>query len=234
MGSKSLRLLRNINPYWAISTLICVWFLFIHAPPQLRRSNAHERPLFLLHLAGAYVIYLACVHNTLLKPPQYRSVHSAAGRIGMIGGIIGFVGGFLLVIVEWDHLDPSFAIGITIGGFLQINVQYEGYQAILRYQTLKLERTTTADVAKLAQIQAGMDEALRTHILAMIALFVNACGVPALMRIGDYISPSWWSRILVLFLANQIKLGYGKSLTKDLVIRQQSRAGKAASLKKLL
>jgi len=137
--------------YWVLSTSLAVWFLFIHSLPVLRdRFDGHaisifyKDPAFGIHLVGAYTIYLACIHNTLLTPSclngDARVYHVLIGRIGMIAGLVGFVLG---AYCAWSPFRPNhnqgFAIAITIGGVFQIWAQIMGYLSIRKYQKLKRE-----------------------------------------------------------------------------------------------
>ncbi|KAL7523473.1 hypothetical protein ACHAWF_000538 [Thalassiosira exigua] len=178
---------------WAIATVVCLWFLFVHAPPLLAsRESIH--PLFALHLVGAYAVYLACVNNTLLTPSTLggsaRPFHVWVGRVGLALGLVGFVSGFVLTWLILDfRSNLGFSMGITYGGFAQAYLEVVGFRAIKRYQEIKA-RIETGDYqteAELLELKDEKDEKLRVHIWSMIPLFILACGIPALMRVCDKI-----------------------------------------------
>ncbi len=227
---------KNLSVYWVISTGLAVWFLFIHSPPMLRErfdgyalSIFYRDPFFALHLTGAYIIYIACIHNTLLTPSclngDARTYHVYVGRIGMIAGVVGFVlGAYCAWSPSRPNHDQGFAIGITIGGVMQLMAQAGGYFSIRKYQRLKQEiEDLTSYVAdegtsdmnygsmdesggglvnpstKIDELTVERDEALKTHIKCMIGLFAVACGIPALLRIvGDLGSNAIWVSIAVV------------------------------------
>ena len=53
---------------WAAATSLCIYFQFIYAPKHLVSRKTDIPPLLIIHLIGAYSIYLACVHNILILP----------------------------------------------------------------------------------------------------------------------------------------------------------------------
>ena len=87
---------------WAAATSLCIYFLFIYAPKHLVSRKTDIPPLLIIHLIGAYSIYLACVHNILITPRCFngraRPFHVWIGRFGLIVGVMGFVS---RVIVTW-------------------------------------------------------------------------------------------------------------------------------------
>merc|ERR1712038_2176772 len=129
-----------------MGTALAVWFLFIYSPPKLKESHGKvffEDHPFALHLVGAYIIYLACIHNTIMTPScldgKARPYHVYVGRIGLIAGFVGFGFGAYCAWSPQRAIKPSrgFAIGITIGGVFQILGQVAGYLSIRKYKALK-------------------------------------------------------------------------------------------------
>lgn len=138
-----------------------------------------------------------------------RLVHEWVGRIGFVAGVISFVLGAFL---SWWRLGKvgeggtklGFALPISIGGILQLAAQYNGFISIRKYKRL------TQEIAELAQDQDQNDctskelqgrqaqelenlkveqrKALRLHIGHMVTLFVNACGIPAGIRLVELAS----------------------------------------------
>lgn len=210
---------KNLSAPWALSATLAVWFLFVHSPPLLHERFGSvpaffvEDPPFAVHLLGAYAVYLACVHNTLLTPScldgRAGPYHVYVGRIGMVAGLVGFALGAYCAWSPHRGTDRGFAIGITIGGAMQVLAQVGGYASIRRYQILKREAgELTASIpdkvgeetyygsmnekqarpsfTRLDQLTSEMNRALRMHVKCMVGLFAVACGVPALLRIvGD-------------------------------------------------
>lgn len=133
-------LTKNISIYWIICTALAIWFLFAHSPPALR-NRLVDAP-FAIHLAGAYAIYLACIHNTLITPSCFngnaRKYHIWVGRIGMIAGLISFAFGIFCAWYPHRENKPprGFSIGISIGGVGQIVLQVGGYLLIRKYQEI--------------------------------------------------------------------------------------------------
>ena len=198
--------------FWALFSILAVWFLFIYAPPHLLERKIMERPLFQLHMLGAYLIYIACIVNTFLVPlsagrvanitflqngsvsnmfatlrSHSRSIHAKVGTVGNIAGVVALVGGLLLNIFLFNEIETGFIIGISIGGLFQLKFQYRGYLAILKYKKLKQEIASLPkdDDERRANLMQERDEALRIHIRAMIDLFGSACSIPAAMRLAD-------------------------------------------------
>jgi len=157
-------------------------------------SQEHIKPLLYVHLIGAYSIYLVCLHNTLFTPSTLggaaRPFHIWAGRIGILLGIMGFYTG---IVLTWFILEPAqnlgFSIGITYGGIAQMHLQFLGYRAIRRFQKVKakIEAGEFENQRELLSLEDEQDEYLVIHITSMINLFVFACGIPALMRLGEVI-----------------------------------------------
>src|SRR3569623_1096147 len=198
----------TLNPYWIVASSLAVWFLFVHSPPILLQPRTLERPLFVVHLVGAYLVYIACILNTGRKPWSSLTSHVLIGQIGMIAGVIGFVGGLLYVILHFHEIDIGFSIPITIGGLLQMNLQYQGYKAIQKYRQVKVQLITATKEDALV-LQEQRNDYLRTHISCMIALFCMGCGVPAAMRLTHRLGfPSKMAAWAALGLLSIFKKGY--------------------------
>ena len=186
---------KNLNVYWIATTLLALWFLFVHAPPIIvRRKVFLKDPPFALHLVGAYTIYLGCVHNALITPSINKSTHVWMGRIGMIGGIIGVVFGAYCSWwpTRWELVDRGFAVAITIGGVFQILAQVGGYKAIRRFQSLssEIKELKEQNAVVPTSLEEEKQTALKTHIGCMLGLFVCACGIPAAIRLVEVSIPS--------------------------------------------
>jgi len=265
----------NLSLYWVLATGLGVWFLFVHSPPILLRKSPSsesvfvvEQPFFALHLFGAYLVYMACMYNTMITPPgSGKRAHLWVGRMGLLAGTVGFVAGLFQVIARWDDLDTGFSIGITVGGFMQMKTQFAGYRAIRKYQRCKRRlaelaetndtsnSTTTpprADDSSSAkkteaseeelvlwksQLRDERDAALRAHIDQMVALFVLACGTPAMMRVVErcgFRSPI--VNLLAMVPMNFFKASYARHLVMSLKSRglavgiTRSSVGKLKSL----
>ena len=190
MIDRSCEVPPTLNASWVLSTVLCFWFLFIHSPIVLFRKDSIE-PLLYVHLVGAYSIYLVCVHNTLLTPSTFgglaRPFHIWGGRIGLVLGTIGFFSGCVLT---WIVLDPQddmgFSIGITIGGISQILCQVFGYRSIRLFQEVraKIKAKEYKNSEELLILEDEQDKHLCVHVIFMVNLFVQACGVPAAIRLG--------------------------------------------------
>jgi hypothetical protein len=209
---------KNVNLYWIGASGLAIWFLFIHSPPILRARHALMDPAFVWHLLGAYSIYLACIHNTLVTPSVARSQHVWVGRIGMILGVVGFGFGLYIAWWPWRDLPPrGFYIGITIGGIAQIVLQIRGYASIRRFKALR-ERlseapSTESDTLMVdrEELEADKAKALITHIESMISLFVIACGTPAAMRIaGKFGAGGAPVIVLLVVVFSLVAKGYSK------------------------
>jgi len=194
---------KNFNVYWLAGTAIAVYFLLVYAPLTLN----HVDPTFAIHLLGAYTIYAACIHNTLLTPTTWRDAkvfHVWAGRVGLVFGVVSVVVGAYLTWTRYAD-DLSFAIPITIGGTLQLGLQNSGYRAIRRFQELKKEGAS----------QESCDTALRIHIRQMVNLFLLACAIPASIRIAQQINAMWTLGPFIAVLIVLARL-YTARMTKDL------------------
>jgi hypothetical protein len=209
-----------ISWQWLLSFGLATWFLFVHSPPVLKERGAYERTDFFVHLAGAYVVYIACLHNTFFNPFVLRKRHALVGQFGLLCGTVGFLFGLVTIYTTWDEIDRGFAIGITVGGILQMQLQYRGYRAIQEYKQVKedLQRMSEEAGSTHVKVQGGAEpkagnsttaassstkaeqeeedpkkrreslrerqgELMRTHVGCMVALLVNACGMPAAMRL---------------------------------------------------
>ena len=208
---------------WAISTSLCIWFLFRHAPAHLLQKETIH-PLVYPHLIGAYSIYLVCVHNTLLTPSTFKGAarlfHIWIGRIGLVLGVIGFVTGAILVWFIYDYTENwGFSVGITFGGIQQMIAQYRGYKAIRSFQNIKvqIESGEYNSEEKLIALQDEKDKQLSIHIENMVALFIMACGIPALIRISE----AYEINILILIgIANVLNVAMAKPLLNGIKARR--------------
>lgn len=224
-----MKLPPTLNPSWALSTALCVWFLFIHTPVFLLRKETIE-PLLWVHFVGVYSVYLACVHNTLLTPSAFggaaRPFHVWGGRIGLVLGVVGFLTG---VYMTWVMLDPmenlGFSFGITSGGIAQMQCQIVGYRAIQNYKAVKRrieegdygESDSGCDLEELLALEDEQDAHLSLHIRAMVNLFVMACGIPALIRVCERIGNAY----LLPLIATTYVLGY--FMTKPIATRMKAK-----------
>ena len=221
----------TLNAPWVLTTAICIWFLFIHAPVVLVARYAHHlRPLLKVHLIGAYSVYLTCVHNALLTPSALggaaRNFHIWIGRVGLVLGVIGFVSGFYMV--WFEHFDDTqdsdmgFKIGITIGGFSQMQAQIVGIRAIKLFQKTKarLQAGEYATPEEKRELEDAQDHHLIMHVANMASLFAMACGIPALIRITETIGQA--------YLVPLIALAYGLGLGMIWPIRKKIKAKRMA------
>ena len=226
-GGEKWKVPPTLNISWVLATSICIWFLFIHAPPYLLAKD-YIQPLLYVHLFGAYSVYLACVHNTLLTPSTFggaaRPFHIWIGRAGLVLGVFGFITGFILTWFIYDASnDLGFSIGITYGGVAQMHVQIMGYRAIRRYQDFKsqIEAGEYENQDELIALEDEQDTQLSIHIVAMINLFALACGIPALIRVGAAIGNAY---LPLLFVG-----AYGISYLMAKPIMNKLKASRAAA-----
>ena len=109
------------------------------------------------------------------------------GRVGLVLGVWGFGWGAWL---SWGRpgVPLSFSIPITFGGILQLISEAVGYYAIRKYKTLRSEiesLSTSESPNVIATMKKKQKRYLMTHIACMVALFVNACSTPALIRLAE-------------------------------------------------
>lgn len=185
----------NLSIYWVFATSIACWFLFLHSPPFIIRRKVFQDFPLAAHMFAAYTIYLTCIFNTMLTPSSLhgkaRPFHVWIGRIGMVMGLISFALG--LFCAWWPYRQPpfGFSFGITIGGVAQIAAQRAGYRAIRRFRTLKAEVEEKERVGskreELDELKQAKESALRSHIYNMVSLFVAACGIPAGLRLSEFL-----------------------------------------------
>jgi hypothetical protein len=186
---------QNLNLFWAAGTGLAVYFLFVHAPQYLRTIDIS--PTLWIHIFGVYPIYLACIHNTLITPTTFswsRGFHVWIGRVGLMLGVMGFITG---VILEWRYFELEElggAIGVTIGGTIQMMAQFLGYRAIKRHQQFKKELAEMLSSAKdnsvdavddkeIDDLKEKRDAALISHVYNMLGVFLLGCGIPSLNRL---------------------------------------------------
>lgn len=197
-------LAKNANIYWISATSLAAWFLFRHTPNFWKhRSTLLKRDTLLaIHIVEAGCVYLACAHNCLLTPSLHqvtKLLHRWIGRFGLVSGLVSFsLGAFLawsrLGIVGAGSTTLGFAVPITIGGILQLQCEYKGFRAIRTYKALQdeiekiQEDGRSKDQHRIETLVADQKKALRTHIGYMISLFVCACGIPAGIRLAEFLA----------------------------------------------
>lgn len=194
----------NLNIYWIVAVAPCIWFLFIHAPVFLA-GKTYVEPLLIAHLIGAYSIYLACAHNTLITPSLFqgsaRPFHVWIGRVALVLGVIGFISGMTLA---WVNLDPSEELGgsiaITAGGVVQMLVQFFGFRAIRKFQNIRKD-VQAGNFGSLKEKQALEDKQDKhlavVHIWNMLILFLFGCGAPGYIRLAE--SLPWENGFAIFF-----------------------------------
>lgn len=135
-------------------------------------------------LTHCHSIYVACIVNSLITPSINRRLHVTVGRIGFVLGAWGFGWGAWM---SWGRkpVDLDFAIPITIGGVLQIISQALGYWAIQQYRAVGIKIAEASSPEREAQLKGEQQSHLMLHIGCMIGLFVNACTIPAIIRVTD-------------------------------------------------
>lgn len=190
----------NLSIYWVFATSIACWFLFLHSPPFIIRRKVFQDFPLAAHMVGAYTIYLTCIFNTMFTPSSLhgkaRPFHVWIGRIGMVMGLISFALGLFCAWWPYRQVRPPFAFsfGVTIGGLAQIAAQRRGYRAIRRFRTLKAEVEEKEKMGlkreELDELKQAKESALRNHIYNMVALFVAACGIPAGLRLSEFLPSS--------------------------------------------
>ena len=171
-------------------------------------AKDYIQPLLYFHLIGAYSIYLVCVHNTMLTPSALNGAakpfHIWMGSVGLILGVVGFVTGFILVWFVYDYsANWGFSIGITYGGFAQMQLEFMGWRSIKKFQMIKTQINAGAfrDEDELELLKDEQDALLKTHIQCMVRLFVLACGIPALLRICDVVGYGYLPIFLIIVYA---------------------------------
>lgn len=133
---------------------------------------------------------------------------------------MGFITGAILVWFIYDYTENwGFSIGITFGGCQQMITQYRGYKAIQSFQNIKL-RISSGEYnseEKLIALQDEKDKQLSLHIENMVALFIMACGIPALIRISE----AYKIHILILIgIANVLNVTMAKPLLNGIKTRR--------------
>lgn len=194
---------KNINPFWAVTSCLAVWFLFVHAPAFWKQRQILQiRDILLgLHIVAAGTIYMTCLHNCVVTPfmsPTAFFLHTWVGRVGLVSGVISFATGAYMA---WSRLttDPTvvggvtlgFSIPITIGGILQILCEVKGYQAIREYREIHTQLSSTKATSSSTtsdKLKQQQHDALCQHIGWMINLFVMACSIPAGIRLASLIA----------------------------------------------
>ena len=184
---------------------------------QTRRLMSNRDLLLAIHILTAGGVYLSCAHNCFMTPSRFGAIslfcHRWVGRMGLVAGTISFGLGTYLA---WSRLDIlqqvsstttvgtttlGFAIPITFGGIMQILCQIKGFKAIRTYQALR-EQEQEEQISsnnmnannvntrrqRLETLRQDKQKALGTHIGYMISLFVCACGIPAGIRLAEWLS----------------------------------------------
>jgi len=142
---------------------------------------------------------------------------------------MGFITGAILVWFIYDYTENwGFSIGITFGGIQQMVAQCKGYKAIRSFQNIKAQiESGEYNKEELIALQDEQDKQLSIHIENMVALFIMACGIPALIRISE----AYEIHILILIgIANVLNIAMAKPLlngikTKRLNKRNLSKKG---------
>lgn len=148
----------------------------------------------------------------------------------MVFGVFGFLAGLYICWWPWREVLPpvGFSIGISIGGIAQMILQTLGYKDIKRFQRIQseIERLTSPSSSSppaqdvpnnqsnllpndgsenteelIEQLKEEKVKALNGHISNMISLFVVACGVPAAMRIADFLAIDGTVALIVCIVA---------------------------------
>ena len=170
----------NLNVYWILFSGLGLWFLFIYTPfykaPEHLSMNPrkYEDPFFLLHLIGAYSVYLICMWNTFHTPShgaRYCTAHVFLGRIAVAAGPIMFICGMICAWVPSYQTPGGLAKGLTGGGSAHMICSGLGYFCIRK------RRTETKPKLK--------ERYLNGHIVCMLAVFLPACGTPSAMRLAE-------------------------------------------------
>mmetsp|Transcript_2868 Transcript_2868/g.6579 ORF Transcript_2868/g.6579 Transcript_2868/m.6579 type:complete len:247 (-) Transcript_2868:90-830(-) len=177
----------NLNAYWILGTALGLWFLFVHTPLVL--STRIWDISFMLHLGVTAVLYLACMWNTFHTPShgtRYKVLHVWFGRIAVLMNIVGLGSGFLKLYVIGSSqpgkpYGGTFALGMTISGFLNIGVLCSGMISIFLWRH--------------EEDPARRKSLLGLHQACMIGVFLVACGIPASIRLGEVlwqVAGSFW------------------------------------------
>lgn len=190
--------LKNVTIYWVGATVLCLWFLFVHAPPFIIERKVYQDIPLATHLGGAYTIYLVCMLNSLFTPSTEcgKKFHTIIGKVGMVFGFVSFGLGFYCAWLRRVKPPLGFSIGITIGGVAQVISQIVGWNAIRNHQRYsneakeiltKNDDMNQADRTKLQELETKKQASLMTHVYNMVALYIVACGAPALLRLTGII-----------------------------------------------
>ncbi|KAG9412945.1 hypothetical protein AC1031_015961 [Aphanomyces cochlioides] len=130
----------NFSFWWLLGAVLGLWFtlykglgiLFSLLPSATGRKMG---PFFAIHLVTAALFLGICVYNVFHTPSHggsYRAVHIVLGRMAMIAGLISFGCGAVTAFWERYNGHNGFAIGITIGGIIQVCTQLYGWYQIRR------------------------------------------------------------------------------------------------------
>lgn len=170
----------NFNVWWAVGSLLSLWFTVGRGLPCLVKDAT---PLFGVHLVNACLVSWICIANLYHTPShgsRYRAVHVWLGHLSLVFGVMSTVLGLLTAWHERYRGATGFAVGISVGGTLQVLAQGLAVHAVRRGN-------------------------IRRHIVCNHFVFFGGCLIPAVMRLpvllGVDLSSSWESFSWVFPLA---------------------------------
>ncbi|KAI8899204.1 hypothetical protein BC833DRAFT_586613 [Globomyces pollinis-pini] len=161
----------NFNLWFLLLTILSIWFTVGRGIPFFINPEKYGSPkidwIIGFHLVNAFITVWIMIWNLFHTPshgPTYRMIHKILGRCSLVTGLLSTIFGFTIVWFTRQLGDPlnseriGFSIGISIGGFLQVSSQIQGY-----YQIRK------GDV--------------KNHQTSMTFAFFGGCCIPAIMRL---------------------------------------------------
>lgn len=182
--------------------LICMWNTF-HTPSQCVSSRSQSRGV---HRLTKHPPIRATPPPPSLAAsgPVYHMAHITLGRVAIFLSVLGFISGAYIAWKPGTDVEPSLAIGLTVGGTAQMICTFGGLASILRYKALKSKGTALPDgeLGAGAEVAPGganrrlkafirsPEVALRAHAGFMLGLFLPSCGTPAAMRTGPLLGLS--------------------------------------------
>ena len=183
----------NGNIWWILGSLISVWFTCGRGFPFLATFPRNDKyPAVAAHVLLASIISWLCIWNLFHTPshgPTYKWLHVIAGRIAVVVGAISAILGFITVwYLEYEGAS-GFAIGISIGGVLQLWASGMGWYHIRKYLEYKKQLDTDDDLSmelsevRIIDIQNKMKKHINAHIRFMTFFFFGGCLIPAVMRL---------------------------------------------------
>ena len=164
----------NFNIYWLIGVALAIWFLFVYAPPRFHSGLSW---MSIVHFVGAYSFYLVCIWNIFHTPSHgsvYRNLHVWLGRYAMVLGYVATAFGFYVTWRPGSYVPRSSAIGLSVGGVLQVFVQTRAWYSMRR------ARQIVDDPEKKQKL-------IESHAGDMVAAFLLACGIPAAIRLSGQV-----------------------------------------------